>query len=119
MQFFTMNLQITFKIMFLFIWTFVTANKFRNYKVPCLLIWITIIYFLEQICPLRNNQFSKTCGVCPKNCQNLNQNTCLLSTFVLYNCCICNPGYVFLNGDDGDCVKPEECPKWIFLLEVK
>ncbi|KAI2811098.1 hypothetical protein BLOT_002269 [Blomia tropicalis] len=87
-----MNLQITFKIMFLFIWTFVTANKF------------------QQICPLRN-QFSKTCGVCPKNCQNLNQNTCLLSTFVLYNCCICNPGYVFLNGDDGDCVKPEECPK--------
>ncbi|KAG8538968.1 hypothetical protein GDO81_021676 [Engystomops pustulosus] len=61
-------------------------------------------------CP--DNQKWVTCGpACPTNCENYQVSTFRLCKRKCEEGCFCIFPYIFLAGDSGPCVLPEDCPK--------
>ncbi|KAI2801561.1 hypothetical protein BLOT_009374 [Blomia tropicalis] len=51
------------------------------------------------------------CGSnCPVNCGN-KDNQPSICNFACFVGCRCQEGYIFKDGNSGDCVKPEDCSK--------
>ncbi|GBM17515.1 hypothetical protein AVEN_193794-1 [Araneus ventricosus] len=73
------------------------------------LCFVALVLF-ETISACDDNQRHNSCGTaCPVNCQNRN-NPPKFCTLQCVPRCDCKPGYIFLKGKSGQCVKPEECP---------